>query len=169
MVNRSFEASKLRSFEAFVTEIEISILGFENSTLFVTSNEFEAFEVQPDKFKAVRNSFQQYLGTVQNYLSNINNNSKTFWYIQINLWAYPLFCHMVTYVFPLLLLFHNDGGIRRSFWLKTCHVFHQTSLFVPLLRKGLDLLSHCVQHVFLQFYTSWSPLRQIWSAADDKQ
>ena len=80
---------------------------------------------------------------------------------------YPLFCRMVTYMFPLLLLFHNDGGIRRSFWLKTCHVFHQSTVVRPL-RKGLDLLSHCVQHVFLQFYTSWSPLRQIWSAADDK-
>ena len=30
------EASKLRSFEAFVTEIEISIFGFENSTLYTT-------------------------------------------------------------------------------------------------------------------------------------
>ena len=28
----------------------------------MTSNEFEAFEVQPDKFKAVRNSFQYLFG-----------------------------------------------------------------------------------------------------------
>ena len=34
----STEASKLRSFEAFVTEIEISIFGFENSTLPISMN-----------------------------------------------------------------------------------------------------------------------------------
>ena len=33
IIDPSFEALKLRSFKAFVTVIEISIFGFENSTL----------------------------------------------------------------------------------------------------------------------------------------
>ena len=122
----------------------------------------------PDKFKAVRNSFQYLFGYSPKLFEQHQQQQQQNILVHLDklVGISALLSH--GHLCFLLLLFHNDGGIRRSFWLKTCHVFHQTSLFVPLLRKGLDLLSHCVQHVFLQFYTSWSPLRQIWSAADNK-
>ena len=69
---RSFEASKLRGFEAFVTEIEISIFGFENSTLLIVEISVDALQ----KYKLYKHLLLQDVRLVDIYVFCYNKRAE---------------------------------------------------------------------------------------------